>query len=169
MPGPIDAPQPVTPQQLGALLDCHGAPLAAYAAQWTCHAEDCVQEAFVELARLGEAPANPPAWLYRVVRHRALNAGRAERRRTNHEHAAASGRGPQRSHAAWTGALEIADALSALDPLGREIVVLRVWGQLSWQDIADVIHRSTSSAQRDYITALEKLRQLWEPHLCPLK
>ena len=45
MNGPIDA------ELLGRLLDEHGAALALYASQWTDAADDCVQEALVELAR----------------------------------------------------------------------------------------------------------------------
>ncbi len=70
MNGPIDA------EQLGRLLDEHGAALALYASQWTDSADDCVQEALVELARQRQAPDHIVAWLYRVVKNRALNAAR---------------------------------------------------------------------------------------------
>ncbi len=50
MNGPIDA------ELLGRLLDEHGAALALYASQWTDSADDCVQEALVELARQRQAP-----------------------------------------------------------------------------------------------------------------
>ena len=48
MNGPIDA------ELLGRLLDEHGAALALYASQWTESADDCVQEALVELASSGQ-------------------------------------------------------------------------------------------------------------------
>ena len=70
MPGPIDA------ELLGQLLDELGPALALYAAQWTDAADDCVQEALVELAGQTTVPDNVRAWLYRVVKHRALNAAR---------------------------------------------------------------------------------------------
>ena len=73
--------QPVDERQLAELLDRHAAALALYAAQWTSAADDCVQEALVELARQASGPDNPVAWLYRVVRNRALNAARSARRR----------------------------------------------------------------------------------------
>src|SRR5260221_5767069 len=79
MTGPIDA------EQLGRLLDEHGAALALYAAQWTDAADDCVQEALVELARQRQSPEHVVAWLYRVVKHRALNAARGDRRRRERE------------------------------------------------------------------------------------
>ena len=71
--------------------------------------------------------------------------------------------------------IELADVLNALEATPREIVVLlHVWGQLSWQEIADVVGGSKSAAQRHYVTALEQLRSLWEPQTretksCPTK
>ncbi len=85
MTGPIDA------EQLGRLLDEHGPALALYAAQWTDDPDDCVQEALVELARQRQSPDYVVAWLYRVVKHRALNAARGDRR------SASANRGQQRS------------------------------------------------------------------------
>src|SRR5262249_48674931 len=79
MNAPIDA------ELLGQLLDEHAPALALYAAQWTDSADDCVQEALIELARQPQRPGNVVAWLYRVVKHRALNAARGARRRRERE------------------------------------------------------------------------------------
>jgi RNA polymerase sigma factor (sigma-70 family) len=152
---------------IAELFDRHAAALALYAAQWTTQPEDCVQEALIELARQPAAPENPPAWLYRVVRNRALNASRAARRRAAHEQQAAA-RGESFHANSATGA-ELKDALSALEPTAREIVVLRVWGQLAWQEIADVVGGSKSSAQRHYMQALDRLQTLWGPRSAETK
>jgi RNA polymerase sigma-70 factor (ECF subfamily) len=161
-------PQPVDAALVAEMFDRHAAALAFYAAQWTAAADDCVQEALVELARQPQAPDNPAAWLYRVVRNRALNASRAERRRTAHEQASLRARGERRfSDAGAPEQAELADTLGMLEASAREIVVLRVWGQLTWQEIAEVTHTSKSAAQRHYVQALEQLRKLWEPQSCP--
>lgn len=157
-------PEPVDASLIAELFDRHAAALALYAAQWTTAADDCVQESLLELARQPVAPDNPAAWLYRVVRNRAFNAARASRRRTDHERTAGKHR--------FSGAdpaerAEIADLLSTLEHDAREIVVLRIWGQLAWREIAEVIGGSTSGAQRQYVQALEQLRQHWEPKSCP--
>jgi RNA polymerase sigma factor (sigma-70 family) len=156
--------RPVDATLIAELFDRHAAALGLYAAQWTTHADDCVQEALLELARQAVAPDNPAAWLYRVVRNRALNATRAERRRSTHEQAAIAGHG--QSRAADMGRtvtdIELMDALTTIDATAREIVVLRVWGQLAWQEIAEVVGRSKSAAQRDYVAALEQLRKIWD-------
>jgi len=153
---------------IAEMFDRHAAALALYAGQWTSAADDCVQEALVELARQPAPPDNPAAWLYRVVRNRALNASRAARRRSAHEQAAAGSRGEHRSCDGGPAArAELADALSTLGATAREIVVLRVWGGLAWEEIAQLVGGSKSTAQRHYIQALGQLRKLWEPESCP--
>jgi RNA polymerase sigma factor (sigma-70 family) len=151
---------------IAEMLDRHGAALVLYARQWTNHADDCVQEALVELARQPVCPDNPAAWLYRVVRNRALNAVRAEDRRNSYEMRAAEQRASRKPNEADPAeASELNDSLAALDVVAREIVVLRVWGGLAWQEIAELVGGSKSSAQRIYVQALEQLRQHWEPRL----
>ena len=153
---------------IAEMFDRHASALALYASQWTTAAEDCVQEALVELARQPSAPDNPAAWLYRVVRNRALNAARSARRRSAHERAAAEAWPTRRASPADPAkTASIADSLAALAPLAREIVVLRVWGGLAWQEVADLVGGSKSAAQRHYVQALQQLRQLEEPRSCP--
>ncbi|QDT71074.1 RNA polymerase sigma factor [Lacipirellula limnantheis] len=151
---------------IAEMLDRHGAALALYARQWTSAADDCVQEALIELARQPKAPENPAAWLYRVVRNRALNAVRAEGRRNAHELFATEQRvARQPTEANPADAAELNDNLATLDAAAREIVVLRVWGGLAWQEIGELVGESKSSAQRTYVQALEQLRRHWEPRI----
>lgn len=159
MNGPIDA------ELLGRLLDEHGAALALYAAQWTDAADDCVQEALVELARQPHAPVHVVAWLYRVVKHRALNAARGARRRSQRESRAMADRfaATQQPAAFDRGdAIAAIEALGQLDPSEREIVVMRIWSGLTYDEVAVALAISTSSAHRQYVRALEKLRQILE-------
>jgi RNA polymerase sigma factor (sigma-70 family) len=149
---------------IAEMLDRHAAALAFYARQWTSEADDCVQEALVELARQPTSPDNPVAWLYRVVRNRALNAVRAEGRRNAYALRAAEQRANRKPNEVDPAeASELNDSLATLDAAAREIVVLRVWGGLAWQEIAELVGESKSSAQRTYTQALEQLRQHWEP------
>ena len=160
-------PRPVDAALIAELFDRHAAALEFYAAQRTTAPQDCVQEAFVELARLSSPPVDPGAWLFRVVRNRALNAARAEHRRAVHEQTAALRQAETRRSSDPGDAAAIADLLQLLTDEQREIVVLRVWGQLSWQEIAEVAGSSRSAAHRDYVRALATLRKHLEPSSCP--
>ena len=154
--------------RIGQLLDAHGAALALFAAQWTADADDCVQEALIEFARQSTPPESPVAWLYRVVKRRALNRARGERRRREHERrwlrerlVAGHGDSPT------CESLELTDLLDTLDDTHREVVVLKLWGGLTFAQIGQAIETSTATAQRRYEQAISKLQVLWNkpvPH-----
>jgi RNA polymerase sigma factor (sigma-70 family) len=157
---------PVDATLIAEMFDRHARALALFARQWTPAADDCVQEALVELARQPQAPDNPPAWLYRVVRNRALNAARGARRRAIHEQASLERSRPRDGKADNAQQIELEDLLETLPPEDREIVVLRIWGQLAWREIAEVTGGSTSGCQRSYVQSLAQLRQHLEPGPC---
>lgn len=146
---------------VGNMLDEHGAALAMFAAQWTSAADDCVQEALIELAALTSVPDRPVAWLYCVVKRRALNHARGERRRTTHEQSAWRHRLTHAARSSHESSLELADALAQLDAADREVVVLKTWGRLTFVEIAEVTGESSSSAHRRYTHALSLLREHW--------
>jgi RNA polymerase sigma factor (sigma-70 family) len=158
---------------LGQLLDRHADALELYARQWCEAPEDVVQEAFVKLASQLVPPDDPAAWLFRVARNAAINAGTAARRRRRHETAA------RLTTPAWfladasssAGAIdpETAQAeLAALPIEQREVIVARLWGGLTFEQIAAVAGCSTSQAHRLYQGGLNSLRErLGVP--CPSK
>lgn len=148
------------PEYLGRLLTEQGPALALFARQWTDAADDCVQEALLELVRQRELPANVPAWLFRVVRNRAISRARAQQRRRRHESlavqdsplAASPGRELE-----WT-AEDVAAALEEIEGNLREVVVARVWGNLNFEAIAELAGTSVSTAHRRYEAGLQALR-----------
>lgn len=155
---------PIGAELLGRLLDQHGPALALYAAQWTDAADDCVQEALVELARQQQVPVNVRAWLFRVVKHRALNAARSARRRREREDRAVqtrlvAGRSAAIDH---LDILVVSEALDSLEPIERGLIVMRIWSGLTFGEIAAALESSTSSVHRQYQQALETLRQKLE-------
>ena len=149
---------------LGRLLDEHGGALALYAAQWTENADDCVQEALIELARQPRTPANPVGWLYRVVRNRAISEFRSSRRREQREQLAQRLRPREGVHResevpAELDAVQIAAAIASLPDELREVVVARTWSGLNFEQIAELAGCSTSTAHRRYEAGLAALRE----------
>jgi RNA polymerase sigma factor (sigma-70 family) len=152
----------VGPELLTRLLDEHGARLVLYAQQRCTTPEDVVQEAFVGLAQQRPAPADPAAWLYRSVRNGAIGAARSSSRRSRHELVAAEWR-PTWFAATDGEGLDAAAASEALAQLPlelRETLVLRLWGDLSFEEIARLTETSTSTAHRRYSQGLHELRTL---------
>lgn len=149
------------PELLGRLLDAHGAALALYARQWCITPEDVVQDAFVQLARQPQLPDQAVAWLYRVVRNGAISAARSANRRRHHE-AAVAARAEQWFTPAPENALDVATATRVLECLPielRETIVARLWGGLSFEQIAELSGTSSSTAHRRYAAGLSELRE----------
>ncbi len=160
----------LSPEAVTRLWDEHSAALVLYARQWCDTPEDVVQEAFLLLARQPAAPENLVGWMYRVVRNRAINAARSGRRRSGRETAAAARSQPW-FVAADADRLDAAAATAALAELPaaqREAIVARLWGGLSFEEIARLSGSSASTVFRCYQRGLAALRERlgWS---CPTK
>jgi RNA polymerase sigma-70 factor (ECF subfamily) len=154
------------PELLGQLIDRHGPALALYARQWCSAPEDVVQEAFLKLAALRTDPDRPGAWLYRAVRNGAISAGRSERRRLRHEGRAAVSPWFAPAEASRLDAAAAEHALGQLPVEEREVIVARLWGELTFDDIGSLTGTSAATAHRRYAEGLARLRErLGEP--CP--
>lgn len=155
-------PSQIDPTELAELLNQQGAALTLYAARWTDSPEDCVQEAFIELARQPEVPELPTAWLYRVVKLRALNAARGQRRRRDREREAYRQRLEASSgQTIATEQFVIVELLAQLEDDHQQIVTLRLWGQLTFEEIGQAMQLSTATAQRKYTLAIKHLQAAW--------
>ena len=148
----------------------YGPELLLFARQLTTEqaAEDAVQEAFVQLLRQSQPPENVRAWLYRVVRNTARTLFRRLRHQTVKQRMA---RSPEND---WFNPCpdDMMDAqyaqhlLEALPRKQREIVVMRIWGQMTLKEISDLVQKPVSSVHRLYEVALETLRMKWEATPC---
>ena len=149
-------------QRLRQLIDAHGAALTLYASQWCRAPEDALQESLIDLLRQDPVPDHPVAWLYKTVRRRAMNLARAQQRRDRHHRQA----GEQReswflpADAVLDEPVDVESLLRRLPPLEREIVVGRIWGELSFDQIANLVDRSTSAVHRRYQRALAELGRM---------
>ena len=149
----------MSPHEFARLLDTLGGPLVLYARLWCDVPEDVVQEAFLKLVALRQPPREAAPWLYRVVRNGAIDAQRMTRRRQRREAAAK----PER----WfvepeVDGLDAEAAVAALERLPaevREVIVARLWGGLSFEQIAAVTGGSASTAFRRYEAGIAALRE----------
>lgn len=150
------------PERLGALLDRLGPGLALFARQWCDCPEDVVQEAFLALASRRDEPAVPSAWLYQAVRRGAINAGIADQRRRRRETAVGSRLTPwfvpDGSKANEVDPEAAQAALADLPAAQREVIVAHLWGKLTFEEVADLVGSSPSSAHRLYQSGLTILR-----------
>ena len=151
-----------------------GPRLLLFARQWVrcpVDAEDIVQDAFVRCWRRHRArAAASPALFFAAVRSSALDFLRREGRRQNREARAA---GELATDAALTPSLaatadaeESAGRAAALEvALGmlpveqREVLVLKIWSELTFAEIAEVLAINPDTAASRFRYALTALRK----------
>ena len=154
------------PERIGELIDRLGPGLGLFARQWCTSPEDVVQEAFVALTRLDREPDQPAAWLYRAVRNGAINAGIADRRRRRRETLALTRMARWFAPADPGSVLDeqidpdaAQEALAVLPEAQRAVIVAHLWGGLTFDQVADLVQTSSSSAHRLYHAGLTTLRE----------
>ena len=169
---------------LTKLVEQLHAPLILYARQWLENeAEDIVQEAFLRLlchfhkdslhsAKRGPQPdpqktdsekpgiENPAAWLFRVVRNESIS--RLRRRILMGRHLEII----RNQHKSWfeVGRTtiendDIAEKIADIPMELREVLVSKLWGGLSFQEIGELTETSQSTAHRRYNEALYHLKE----------
>jgi RNA polymerase sigma-70 factor (ECF subfamily) len=150
---------PLTPHDLGRLYRQHAPALRLYARQWPGSGEDLVHDAFIKLVQQALPPTQVLPWLYRVVRNAALSANRSAGRRRRREGEAST---PEAWFAAVEDHVDARDAARCLAGLAlelREVIVARIWGSLTFEEIAQVVGCSPASAHRRYQAGLTELRE----------
>ncbi len=150
---------PIAAEVLGQLYREHAPALRLYARQWPVQSEDLVHEAFIKLAQQPQVPENVTPWLYRVVRNAALQAARSAARRRQRESAVST---PEAWFATVDDQLDAREAVRQLAALPlelREIIVARIWGGLTFDEIAALVGCSLPTAHRHYHAGLAALRE----------
>lgn len=113
-------------------------------------AEDVLQETFARLLQAGQLhfePGGEKAWLYRVARNLCYD----HLRRMKKEQ-----RGEYEAHAA--SELEFIELITPLSDREREIVSLKILGNLTHREIAAVLHLTVHGTKKRYERAIRKLR-----------
>jgi RNA polymerase sigma factor (sigma-70 family) len=131
-------------------------------------AEDAVQEAFVRLAVQHDLPDDPVAWLVRVMRNQLLAWHREGTRRRRREQVRAAEapwfteKASRSDEVDWS---EVAEQLRRLEDEPRQVIVMHLWGGLTFQQIAEILGSSRSTIHRIYQKALAELRARCEAPL----
>lgn len=153
-------------EQLTQIVAERAAALVLYARQWldAAGADDAVQEALIALLSQRRPPDNPVAWMYRAVRNAAIDQVRSATRRRRREQTVALER-RELFDSCPESLIDAAVAEAWLERLPselREVVVLRIWGDVTFGDIAAITDLGVSTVHDRYKTALRQLRSALE-------
>ena len=149
-------------------LNEHGRRLLFCARQWTssqAEAEDVLQDAFVRYWKnQRHLPGNPNALILTSVRRAAIDHGRSRTRRVNRETQAYELEDKVSFFEPGEGEIQesLEKAVRALPAEQREVVVMKIWGKLTFEEIARQLGISPNTAASRYRYALAALRKTVE-------
>ena len=123
-------------------------------------AEDVLQETFLALGQRAEAPVQAEHYCLRSYRNRALNYRRSLWRRLTRE--LESRRWFERTPAEQPGETRAMQAMAELPQLQREVIVLKIWHQYTFEEIGDLLEVSPNTAAGRYRYGLQKLKACLE-------
>ena len=152
-------------KNIAALIKTQLPALLLFARQWPHNSpEDIVQGAFIKLLEQPQWPENVTAWLFAVTRNLSNNHLRNEKRRKTRENTKFTQNKQWFSDTGHTkesndNHTELIEQLQALPLRYREVIVAKIWGKLTFEEIAAIQEMSSSSVYRNYQAGLELLRK----------
>jgi RNA polymerase sigma-70 factor, ECF subfamily len=141
------------------LYQWHGPALLAYATGLLgsrASAEDVLHQVFLSLLSRTESPAEARPYLFKAVRNRALNSRRNGQRMV----ALDQQQWLVKPEGMMEAGIEVERALRELSPEQREVVLMRVWGEMTLEEIAVVLDVPANTVASRYRYALGKLREV---------
>ena len=159
--------EPLTQADWRRWLEDHAPKFLLFARQQArseADAQDLVQEAVVEaLQRQRDGTPPPLALVFATIRRRAIDLARSEDRRVDRE-AAAMEPMPE----SWFDASPedremkrwIEGAMNQLPEIYREVLTLKVWGELTFAEIGETLGVPANTAASRYRYGLAELRKL---------
>jgi RNA polymerase sigma-70 factor (ECF subfamily) len=161
-----DMTEPLVAGDWRAWFAEHGPRLRMIARQWTrseADADDVLQEAFIRFWKhQRHLPGDPNALVVTSIRRSALDLIRSSDRRTVREKAVAA----DTETVSWfepeadPRLKALAESLGLLPEEQREVVVLKTWGELTFDQIGEQLAISPNTAASRWRYAMEALRRL---------
>lgn len=119
-------------------------------------AEDVLQETFIALMQKASPPEQPEHYCVRSFRNRALNRRRSLWRRLTRELEAR--RWFEKSPSETPQERAATHCLAELPPDQREVIVLKIWHEYTFDEIGRLLEVSPNTAAGRYRYGLQKLR-----------
>ena len=144
--------------EVRALYQQHGPGLLLYACSLLGRkhaAEDVLQQVFMKLLEQNSIPEEPKPYLFRAVHNLALNHVRSESKQVELADIESWFEAPQLDHAAR---VTLTVELMRIPEEQRQVIVLHIWGGLSFDEIGNVLAVSANTAASRYRYGLQKLR-----------
>ena len=152
---------PLDDQEIHTLVTTWTGRLVLFARQWVNLPDDVVQDVFLKLCELQKRPDDVVAWLFREVRSTAINCWKSEQARIRRENTVAL-TNPEWFQSSDESRLDgetVKEKLQELPQELREVVIARIWGELTLEQIATLTDSARTTTRRRYYEAIELLRK----------
>lgn len=127
-------------------------------------AEDVLQQVFMRILQQNTIPEQPKPYLFRAVHNTALNLIRGESTQVELANIEPWFEAPEQDH---TERLTLTTELMRVPRDQRQVLVLHLWGGLTFDEVASVLDISPNTAASRYRYALQKLRAALQPEGTP--
>src|SRR5580658_2404052 len=146
--------------EVESLYRQHGAALLLFASAISgdpCRSQDALHQVFLKAIENGSLSQaiDKKSYLFACVRNAVLNDAKRQDRSMPLDADSAWFSPPDRDYA---GELNLRRALGDLPDDQREVMILQVWGELTFSEIGDLLGISSNTAASRYRYALAKLR-----------
>jgi RNA polymerase sigma-70 factor, ECF subfamily len=140
----------------------HGPALLLFASAMSgdqSRAQDAIHQVFLKLLANGNLSraVNKKAYLFKCVRNEMLNEANVQNRNTAFDTDSFWFNPPDRDYA---GEQNLRRALIALPNEQREVIVLHIWGDLTFSEIGKLLDVSSNTVASRHRYAVAKLREL---------
>jgi len=149
--------------EVQALYQQHGPGLLLYGCSLLGRkhvAEDVLQQVFMRLLEQNTLPEDPRPYLFRAVRNAAFNVMRSESKQVELADIEPWFEAPQHDYAAR---VTLTAEIMRIPEEQRQVLVLHLWGGLSFDEVGGVLAISANTAASRYRYALQKLRAAMQP------
>jgi RNA polymerase sigma-70 factor (ECF subfamily) len=126
---------------------------------------DVFHKAFERLASFDAEKGTFSAWIYRIARNSVIDHYRTQKRTVPIEDAFDIGEEDHtiEEHDALITLGKVRTFMEKLSPRQREIITLRIWEELSYREIAELIGGTEDSAKMAFSRAMKELREKCGP------
>lgn len=155
-------------KQFGVLYDKYIKKIYDFVYYKTSHqetAEDLVSLVFLKALKnidtFYETKGTFQAWLFQIARNTVIDHYRTAKNDLDIEDVwdLTKDNNFEQEFDDKTKIKEISQYLKGLKPRQREIIIMRVWQEMSYQEIAEILNKSEASCKMMYSRAIHKLRQ----------
>lgn len=123
----------------------------------SAQAEDCVHEALVAVATLDKPPENLPAYLYRVVRNKALHSNKLSQRSETLADDFAT------AHDDTELAMLVEQVKTHMKKLGlneQQVIMMKLFADMTFEEVATIMEASPNTVASWYRRGLARLKEL---------